>query len=106
MKNDLDKEKQDTGRRKKNSLVLMDFFSSWSAPCNTQATILEKLSLSTIGMVDIVKVNIDDPDSDPDKYSISALPTLCLFKDGKEVKRFIGVQPLDTLLNEIKFQNS
>ena len=103
MKKHFNQEKQNPGRRKRKGLVLIDFFSSWSAPCETQSSILDELSVSSKGMVDIVKVNIDDPDSESEKYSISALPTLCLFKDGIEVKRFIGVQPLDTLLNEINF---
>ncbi len=105
MKKNFSQNRQDTARNKKSRLVLMDFFSSWSAPCNTQAAILEELSVSSKGMVDIVKVNMDDPDSDSEKYCISALPTLCLLKDGVEIKRFIGVQPLETLINEIKYLN-
>ena len=99
-------DKQDKKRSKRNGLVLLDFFSLWSSPCHTQSSILDELSETSEGIVNIVKVNIDDPGSNPEEYGISALPTLCLLKDGVEVKRFIGVQPLDTLLEEIKFHIS
>ena len=88
---------------KEHELRLMNFCSSWSSPCINQCSILEDLSEILHGRIDIIRVNIDDPGSDSDKYNINAVPTLCLLRDGKEIKRFIGVQRLDTLLEVIKF---
>ena len=84
-------------------LKLMNFCASWSSPCINQCSILEDLSEILRDRIDIIRVNIDDPGSDSDKYNINAVPTLCLLRDGKEIKRFIGVQRLDTLLEVIKF---
>lgn len=83
-------------------LVLIDFCASWSSPCNTQWAILQDLSKKLRGTIEIVRINIDDPDNESDKYKINAVPTLCLLKEGKEIKRFIGVQQLDTLLHAIE----
>jgi thioredoxin 1 len=80
---------------------LMNFCASWSSPCINQCSILEDLSELLQGSIKIVRVNIDDPGNDADKYNINAVPTLCLISDGKEIKRFIGVQQLDTLLEAI-----
>ena len=84
-------------------LKLMNFCASWSRPCINQCSILEDLSELLPDCIDIIKVNIDDPDNGSEKYNINAVPTLCLLRDGKEIKRFIGVQQLDTLVDVIKF---
>ena len=87
---------------KHSELKLMNFCASWSSPCINQYAILENLSEILQDSIDIVRVNIDDPGNDSDKYNINAVPTLCLVREGKEIKRFIGVQQLDTLLGVIK----
>jgi thioredoxin-like negative regulator of GroEL len=98
-----DQLKQDnTSDTKNNELKLMNFCASWSRPCITQCSILEDLSEILQGSIDIIRVNIDDPDNDSDRYKINAVPTLCLLKENKEIKRFIGVQQLDTLLKTIE----
>ncbi|MGD9161282.1 MAG: thioredoxin domain-containing protein [Desulfobacteraceae bacterium] len=87
---------------KNNELKLMNFCASLSGPCITQCSILEDLSEILQDSVDIIRINIDDPDSESDRYKINAVPTLCLLREGKEIKRFIGVQQLDTLLKTIE----
>jgi thioredoxin 1 len=79
----------------------MNFCASWSSPCINQCSILEDLSVILQDRIDIIKVNIDDPDNDSEGYNINAVPTLCLLREGKEIKRFIGVQQLETLLETI-----
>ncbi|MBF0450823.1 MAG: thioredoxin family protein [Candidatus Magnetomorum sp.] len=85
---------------KESKLKLMAFCTSWSIPCMNQFSILENLSPLLPG-IDIIKVNIDDINTDADKFNIQALPTLCLLSNGKEIKRFIGVQKLNTLVDVI-----
>jgi len=88
---------------KENRLKLMTFCASWSSPCINQCSILEDLSTLLPDCIDIIRINIDDPDHDSDKYNINAVPTLCLVSEGKEIRRFIGVQQLDTLVEAVKF---
>lgn len=83
-------------------VTLIDFWTPWCIPCKNQSDILDDLSGQLNGMINIVKINIDEPGNDFLRDKIDAVPTLCLFKEGKEVKRFIGVQPLETLINTIR----
>ena len=87
---------------KNSRLKLMNFCASWSSPCISQCSILEDLTELLPDCIDIVRVNIDDPDNDSDRYNVNAVPTLCLVRNGKEIRRFIGVQQLDSLLEVIK----
>ena len=98
MKDQLRRDKVSGG----SELKLMTFCSSWSSPCISQCSILDDLSELMHDSIDIVKINIDDPENESEKYNINAVPTLCLLREGKEIKRFIGVQKLDTLLDVIK----
>lgn len=94
-------QQNNTSESIKNKLKLFNFCASWSSPCIKQSSILEDLSVLLQDRIDIIKVNIDDPDNDSDRYNINAVPTLCLLREGKEIKRFIGVQQLETLLETI-----
>jgi thioredoxin 1 len=82
-------------------ITLIDFWTPWCIPCKTQAVILNELSQRLKGIVKIVRVNIDESENDLIRTKIHAVPTLCLLKDGKEIKRFIGVQPLEILMDTI-----
>lgn len=86
---------------RKSVLKLIDFYSSWSVPCENQSAILDDLKEVFNDRIEIIKTDIDDPESDRGEYRIKAVPTLCLLKKGREVRRFIGVQPLDSLVRAI-----
>ena len=81
--------------------VLIDFWAPWCGPCRMQTTILERIAQSDIS-AKIAKVNTDESPSIAQKYNISSIPTLILFKDGIEVERMVGVQPEDALKKKLK----
>ncbi len=83
-------------------LVIVDFWAPWCGPCRMQTPILEKLSQSSDIKAVIAKLNTDDNPSIAQNLGIASIPTLILFKDGKEVERFVGVQPEETLRQNIK----
>ncbi len=82
--------------------VLVDFWAPWCGPCRMQTPILEKLSSDDSIEVKIAKLNTDDNPTIAQKMGIVSIPTLILFKDGKEQERFVGVQPEDVLREKLK----
>ena len=82
-------------------ITLVDFWAPWCGPCRIQTPILEELAESIEGRVKIAKVNTDEASGVARGFGVQAIPTLILFKDGKELQRFIGVQSKDVLMDAI-----
>lgn len=82
-------------------LTLVDFYATWCGPCRMIAPIVEQLAEKTAGKASVGKVDIDQAQQVTTTLQITSVPTLILFKDGKEVKRVVGVKDLDYLLNLI-----
>lgn len=83
-----------------NKLVLVDFFATWCGPCQMLAPVLEELSNSD-NSFDIVKIDIDSNMDLAVKYDIEAVPTLVIFKNGKELDRTMGFLDYKGLTNFI-----
>lgn len=83
-------------------LILVDFWAPWCSPCRRIAPILEEIASEMQGSITIGKLNVDDHQKYPQQFGIQGIPTMILFKDGKEVKRFVGLQSKDILKAEIK----
>lgn len=81
---------------------LVDFWAPWCPPCKMQGPIVEKLAESLDGKATIAKVNVDEEGQSAAKFGVSSIPTLVILKDGKEVKRFVGLQQEDALSQAVK----
>jgi len=72
--------------------VLVDFYADWCGPCRQLAPTIEKLAEEYEGRAVVSKVNVDRLPELAGRYGIQGIPAVVLFKDGKEVQRFVGVQ--------------
>lgn len=81
--------------------VLVDFWAPWCGPCRMQTPILEKLAAGGEIRAKIYKLNTDENGPIAQKFGIVSIPTLILFENGKEVERFVGVQPENILKSKL-----
>ena len=79
--------------------VLVDFWATWCMPCRMQAPAVEQLSGEGY---QVGKVDLDAQSSLAARYQVMNIPTLIVFKDGKEVSRMVGVQSKEDLAEALK----
>ena len=77
-------------------LVLVDFFAEWCGPCRMLAPILEDFA-SEESEIAVYKVNVDNEPDLAREFQVSSIPTMILFKDGKQIDKKIGFAPKDAL---------
>jgi thioredoxin 1 len=85
----------------KSGIVMVDFWATWCGPCRIFAPRLEEIALEMGKKVVAGKLDTDRNQLTSIKYNIKYLPTIILFKNGTEVKRFVGLQEKETIVNAI-----
>jgi thioredoxin 2 len=77
--------------------VLVDFWAPWCGPCHAMAPVLEQLGRESAGRLIVAKLNTDEAPAVAQKMRIQGIPTLILFRGGREVDRLVGARPLTEL---------
>ena len=84
-----------------NELVLLDFWAVWCGPCKMIAPFIEEIAAERPDVL-VGKVDVDNDMELATQFGIASIPTLIVFKDGREASRIIGFRPKDAILAELK----
>jgi thioredoxin 2 len=77
--------------------VVVDFWAPWCGPCHAVAPVLERLAARHAGKLKVVKVDVDENPSLAERFGAHSIPLLVVLRDGAEVQRVLGAQPLPAL---------
>ncbi|SHH75601.1 thioredoxin [Sporobacter termitidis DSM 10068] len=79
--------------------VLVDFWAGWCMPCKMLAPVIEELAEELKDSVKTGKVDVDAEGELAAEYGVMSIPTVIVFRNGQEAKRFVGVQPKEVYTN-------
>ena len=79
-------------------LVLVDFWATWCGPCRMQAPILEEFDKQMEGRVRVCKLDVDEVPAIAQRFGVMSIPTLIAFKDGKQLRKEVGVTSCEELM--------
>ena len=86
----------------KGDIALIDFFAEWCTPCLTMAPILDELSNKFKDKIKFGKVNIKGNEELAQKFKITSIPNLILFKEGKLIEQVVGSKSFEELEEKLK----
>ena len=81
--------------------VLVDFWAEWCGPCKMIAPTLAEIATEQKGKLTVGKLNVDDNPDTARRFDVMSIPTLLVFKDGKQVKRLVGAKGKGQLLQDL-----
>lgn len=85
--------------------ILVDFYATWCGPCKMLAPVLEQVADEVKEKASIVKLDIDECLDIAKEYNVMSVPTMVLFKDGKEVDRIVGLRQKNQIIEAINNAN-
>ncbi|HUQ41986.1 MAG TPA: thioredoxin [Candidatus Limnocylindrales bacterium] len=81
--------------------VLVDFWATWCGPCRMVAPILEEIATEQGEKLRIAKLDVDANPITAGRFGVRSIPTMILFKNGREAQRLVGYMPKEKLLSMI-----
>ena len=87
----------------KNKVVMVDFWAPWCGPCRMLSPIMESLENDFKNTAVVGKVNVDEENQLASQFSIRAIPTVIIFKDGVEIERMSGMNSQSAYSDKINY---
>lgn len=81
-------------------ITIIDFYADWCGPCKMMSPVIDEIAEES-DSVKVGKLNVDEAQDIAVKYNVMSIPTIIIFKNGKEDKRFVGVTSKGNILNSI-----
>ncbi|MDD3743587.1 MAG: thioredoxin [Lentimicrobiaceae bacterium] len=82
-------------------LIMVDFWAEWCMPCKIMGPVLNELAGDEKFKARVAKLNVEDFPAISQQFAIKGIPTLIVFKNGKEVNRIVGVKPKDFIMKQV-----
>ena len=82
--------------------VLVDMWAAWCGPCRMVAPVVDQIAAELSGSVRVAKMNIDENPATPSRFGVRSIPTLLIFKGGREVDRIVGAQSKQAILSQLQ----
>jgi len=82
--------------------VLVDFWAEWCVPCHMVSPVVEEIARDHAERLKTVKLNVDDNPLTAREYGVMSIPTLIVFREGREQVRVVGARGKDAILREIR----
>ena len=83
------------------AIALVDFYADWCGPCKMLSPIIDEIAEECTDIT-VGKVNVDENNSLATRYNVMSIPTMIIFKNGKEQARLVGVRPKEDILAELQ----
>jgi len=77
--------------------ILVDFWAPWCGPCRAMSPAVEAAAEKLAGDAKVYKINVDDNPSVPPRFNLRGIPTLILFKGGREMNRLVGLSSMEQI---------
>jgi thioredoxin 1 len=81
--------------------VLVDFWATWCGPCRMVSPILEEIATEQSAKLRVVKLDVDANPITAGRFGVRSIPTMILFKNGREAQRLVGYMPKEKLLQQL-----